>query len=72
LGSSSTQNTTASDPTGGFSGNSGNPQYAPTSTGAMGAAQCGITGGNQPHPNIQPFTCVTFIIALVGIFPSRN
>lgn len=29
-------------------------------------------GGNQPHPNIQPYTTVNFCIALNGIFPSRN
>jgi microcystin-dependent protein len=29
-------------------------------------------GGNQPHPNIQPYLTVNFIIALEGIFPSRN
>jgi microcystin-dependent protein len=29
-------------------------------------------GGGQPHTNIQPILCVTFIIALQGIFPSRN
>lgn len=28
--------------------------------------------GNQPHSNIQPVLCVNFIIALLGIFPSRN
>ncbi len=32
----------------------------------------GINGGSQPHPNLQPFTCVNFIIATQGIFPSRN
>ena len=30
------------------------------------------TGGNQPHANIQPYLAVTFIIALQGIFPTRN
>ncbi len=30
------------------------------------------TGGNQSHTNVQPFQCVNFIIALVGVFPSRN
>ena len=30
------------------------------------------TGGSQPHPNMQPFQTVNFIIALEGIFPSRN
>jgi len=29
-------------------------------------------GGSQPHANIQPYLCVSFIIALQGIFPSRN
>ena len=30
------------------------------------------TGGNLPHPNIQPSLCLNYIIALEGIFPSRN
>ena len=30
------------------------------------------TGGNQYHTNVQPFECVNFIIAMVGVFPSRN
>ncbi len=28
-------------------------------------------GGNQPHDNVQPFLCLTFIIALYGVFPPR-
>lgn len=32
----------------------------------------GMSGGNQPHDNIMPSLCLTFIIALTGIFPSRN
>jgi microcystin-dependent protein len=38
----------------------------------MNSAALGLTGGNQPHTNIQPFLTVTFIIAMQGIFPSRN
>jgi microcystin-dependent protein len=30
------------------------------------------TGNSQPHNNIQPYLCITFIIALQGIYPSRN
>jgi len=30
------------------------------------------SGGSQPHENMQPFTTLTFIIALTGIFPSRS
>jgi microcystin-dependent protein len=28
-----------------------------------------IIGGSQPHDNMQPFLCVSFIISLFGIFP---
>jgi len=38
----------------------------------MNAASIGNSGGSQPHNNIMPFLCVNFIIALEGIFPSRN
>ena len=29
-------------------------------------------GGSQPHDNIQPYLCITFIISLFGVFPSQN
>jgi microcystin-dependent protein len=29
-------------------------------------------GGSQPHSNLQPYLVLNFIIALEGIFPSRN
>ena len=40
----------------------------------MNAAIVGRTVGGKPapHANIQPLLCVTFIIALEGIYPSRN
>ncbi|HEX5747396.1 MAG TPA: tail fiber protein [Archangium sp.] len=40
--------------------------------GTMNPAVIGAAGGNQPHNNMPPYTCVNFIIALQGIFPSRN
>ena len=40
-----------------------NQQMNPLSTQA--------TGGGQPHNNMPPFVCVTFITALQGIFPPR-
>lgn len=30
------------------------------------------TGGSRSHTNLQPFLCIHFIIALVGIYPSRH
>lgn len=29
-------------------------------------------GGAQPHTNLQPYLCVSFIISLFGIFPTQN
>jgi microcystin-dependent protein len=31
-----------------------------------------LTGGNQPHDNVQPYLAINYLIALEGIFPSRN
>ncbi len=38
----------------------------------LNAGTIGNTGGNLPHPNIQPFLIINWCIALQGIFPSRN
>ncbi|QSR27182.1 phage tail protein [Nocardioides aromaticivorans] len=29
-------------------------------------------GGSQPHTNMQPYLCISFIISLFGIFPSPS
>jgi microcystin-dependent protein len=31
-----------------------------------------VAGGSQPHNNMQPFLVLNFIIAMQGIFPSRD
>lgn len=46
--------------------------YGTTSSGTMNPGAISNTGGSNPHDNMPPFQCVTFIIALEGIFPSRN
>jgi len=33
---------------------------------------CGSTGGSLPHENMQPSLVLNYIIALTGIYPSRN
>lgn len=32
----------------------------------------GVSGGNQPHSNMQPYLVVNYVIALQGIYPSRS
>ena len=44
----------------------------PSDERAMHAGSISNTGGGQAHPNRQPYQAVRFIIALQGIFPSRN
>lgn len=34
--------------------------------------QSGVSGGSQAHPNMAPSLALNFVIALEGIFPSRN
>lgn len=62
--------------------NPNNAVYASTATALHGPATgpqvplspttVGPAGGNQPHPNMQPYQTINFCIALSGIFPSRN
>lgn len=38
----------------------------------MASATLSTTGGGQAHTNLQPFLTLNFIIALVGLYPSRG
>ena len=71
----------ASVPNGGFLGASNIYVSGQTTANAslkVGVVEFGagaatdLTGGSIPFSIIQPFLCVTFIIALQGIFPTRN
>ena len=37
-----------------------------------GAPTIGITGGSQPHSNMQPYLGMNYVICMMGIFPSRD
>ena len=41
-------------------------------TGQMSSSMLTTAGGNQPFSVVQPYLVINFIIALQGIFPSRN
>ncbi|MCP9763286.1 phage tail protein [Lacihabitans soyangensis] len=41
-----------------------------TPSDTMNAASINNTGGSQPHENMMPYLCVSFIISLFGIYPS--
>lgn len=53
----------------------GDPVQAYKTTGAtttLNGNAIGIAGQNQAHLNMQPYLVINFVIALAGIFPSRN
>jgi microcystin-dependent protein len=51
----------------------GEPLYAnPGAQVALNQATVGFAGSGQPHANIQPFTTISFAIALSGVFPARS
>jgi microcystin-dependent protein len=51
---------------------SSNAYITPTNLTALQPTSVSNVGGSQPHENRQPFSVLSFCIALVGIFPSRN
>jgi len=50
----------------------GGASYASTPNATAAPAITSGTGGNQPHENRMPYLGLRFIIALTGVFPSRN
>ncbi len=79
--SASSTTGTVTSPSGTFAAqiNSGTPRapvvadaFSNTANVTMAPTALSMSGGNQPHSNIQPYLTINFIIALSGIFPSRN
>jgi microcystin-dependent protein len=38
----------------------------------LNAGMASPVGGSQPHDNMMPYLCVTFILSLFGVFPSQT
>lgn len=59
-----------------FAANAQNNVYAPLQSGVeqqvLDPRTVTVTGGSQPHDNIMPSTALNYIIALFGIYPTRN
>lgn len=65
----------ADDPTNNVPASGGRAQFTNGAANAPMGAVAGTTastGGSQPHPNSQPYTGLNYVIALQGIYPSRN
>lgn len=46
--------------------------YANVANAKMSSNALGTSGGNQAHPNMQPYSVVNYCIALQGMWPPRN
>lgn len=46
--------------------------YASAPGVSMNSASVTSAGGSQPHNNMSPYLALNYIIALFGVFPSRN
>jgi len=71
--------TASNNTTGTVGGPSGNvlagsniTAYRANADSTLNPAEVTNFGGSQPHENRQPFLVLNMIIALIGIFPSRN
>jgi microcystin-dependent protein len=49
-----------------------NPDISMSPNALTGAPTLASTGGGQPVSVMQPYLALTYIIAIIGIFPSRN
>ena len=48
------------------------PIFSSTDGTPMSPGSTSLTGGSQPHDNMSPYLTLNYVIALQGIFPSRN
>jgi len=60
------------NPSGGFIAGSGANSFGTSADAVMAANAVQPVGNNAPINNMQPYECVSYIICLQGIFPSRN
>lgn len=68
--SSSTANATS--PQGAYWADSGQSAFGTDVAGSMSGVAVSPSGGTQPHENRSPYVVINYIIAISGIFPSRD
>jgi len=60
------------DPNGVYIAGNGQLSFGTTSDVTLNQSTVDSAGGNQPHNNMQPYTALSCIICINGIFPSRD
>lgn len=64
--------TNVNEPSGNILANASVNPYRTTANTTLAPQAITNVGGSQAHENRQPFLVLNFIIALIGVFPSRN
>jgi microcystin-dependent protein len=72
VSASTTTSGNTNSPTGAFPATDPSNAYRSSANTTLWPNTITNVGGSQPHENRQPFLVLNFIVALVGIFPSRN
>jgi microcystin-dependent protein len=72
IASASSNPADAASPTNNVSAKSVQPAYAATPNAPLHPSSVAAAGSGHPHLNMSPFLVLNFVIALQGIFPSRN
>ncbi len=65
-------NGATSNPSGAYLGRVNNLYGQASNLTTMAPGSVTTAGGSQPHNNMMPYLTLNFVIALQGIFPSRN
>lgn len=70
----STAAATSNDPAGQVIAQSGQRAVYTEDTTTTNLAPTSLTpmGGSQPHDNLHPYLCITFILSLYGVFPQQT
>jgi microcystin-dependent protein len=69
---SATATATTNTAAGNFPAAAASNIYGASPDTTMNASIVSMAGSSQPHTNLQPYLVVNFVIALQGVFPSRN
>jgi len=55
-----------------LAGSTLSPYTATAADSSMNNQSVSVAGGSQPHDNMMPYLCISFILSLEGIFPSQG
>jgi len=71
-GAMAAERATTTSPAAGYWAAPGKPAFGTATDASMSASAVATAGQSQAHENMPPYLALNFVIAIQGIFPSRN